>query len=326
MGFQVQSGLAASEEEQKESEEEASRKEHAREIMRKKLREGELDGREVEIETASSQGNPGIQILSGGMGGSEDMDVQLRNMLGDLFPKKSRKRKLPIEEARRILLEEEMDRLVDEDRLQSEAIHRAENSGIIFIDEIDKITGRGSSGGMAGADVSREGVQRDLLPIVEGAVVQTRSGPVKTDHILFIAAGAFHTAKPSDLIPELQGRFPVRVELDKLTMEDFRAILSSPRTSLIQQARALFATEGVEIEFQEEALDEIAAAAFHVNESTENIGARRLYTIVERLLEELSFDAPDLAEGDRRVVIDAGFVKGRLEGVLEDRDLSHYIL
>ena len=319
MGFQATVGLNES-----TSPEDEERKIQARDLMRKKLSSGELDEREVELESQTTS-MPGIQILTGGPG-MDDLDMQMRNVIGDLMPKKSRKRKVTVTEARKIILEEEMDRLVDPDRVQMEAIRRAENSGIIFIDEIDKITARGGSGGMAGGDVSREGVQRDLLPIVEGATVQTRQGPVNTEHILFIAAGAFHNAKPSDLIPELQGRFPIRVELKKLTMEDFLAILTSPRNSLINQAIALFHTEGVELEFTPDSLEEIAMAAHQVNEATENIGARRLHTIMERLLEELSFNAPDLPEHEKHIRIDREFVKQRLNRVVEDRDLSHYIL
>ncbi|MCB1156214.1 MAG: ATP-dependent protease ATPase subunit HslU [Leptospiraceae bacterium] len=295
-----------------------------RDLMRKKLQSGKLDEREIEIEIepqGAGGGMPMFQVF--GAGNFEDMDNQLQNMLGDLMNKKSKKRKLPISEAREIIADQEAEKLLDQEKMQREAVRRAEEMGIIFLDEIDKIAGKESR---SGADVSREGVQRDLLPIVEGATVSTRIGPVRTDHILFIAAGAFHISKPSDMIPELQGRFPIRVELDKLSMEDFVNILSTPRSSLTKQYEALLATEGVTLEFKDEAIREIARIAFDVNEKTENIGARRLNTILEKLLEDLSFEAPELPEDKKHQVIDAEFVLNRLKGIAEDRDLSKYIL
>lgn len=317
----AQSGMK-SEADKSEQSEDHERAERVRDMMREKLRKKEMESREIEIETAVSQ-SPMVQVLSGQ--NMEDIDMQVQNMLGDLMPKKSRTRRVTVEEARKIIMEEELDRLVDHDRVQMEAVKRAEQMGIIFIDELDKVCGRGG-GGQGGPDVSREGVQRDLLPIVEGATVTTRQGPVKTDHILFIAAGAFHMSKPSDLIPELQGRFPIRVELDKLTKDDFRKILTGPQNSLTKQTQALLATEGVEVIFQEDSLEEIATIAFRVNEETENIGARRLHTIMERLLEQISFDAPDLKDDEKKVVIDRTFVQERLTGIVENRDLSQYIL
>ncbi len=294
----------------------------AREQMRERLRAGSFEDKEVELDV-QTPASPMVQVLAGQ--NMEEIDMQMQNMLGDLLPKRQKKRRLTIAEARKILTEEEADRLVDPDRIQSEAVRRAEQMGIIFIDEIDKVTSRGGSGS-GGPDVSREGVQRDLLPIVEGATVTTRQGPVKTDHILFIAAGAFHNSRPSDLIPELQGRFPIRVELEKLTEKDFRMILTGPRNSLTRQAQALLGTEGVELEFTEDGLDELARTAYRVNEGTENIGARRLHTIMERLLEDVSFHASDLDPGKKKIRIDAAFVHERLKTIVENRDLSRYIL
>lgn len=304
---------------------EQQRKLRARELMSEKLDRGELEDREVEVET-QAQTSPMVQVLSGGPNMMEDMDLQVQNMLGDLMPKKSKRRRVTIEEARKIILEEELDRLVDPEKVQTEAIRRAEQMGIVFVDEIDKICGRQMGGGGSGPDVSREGVQRDLLPIVEGATINTRQGPIKTDHILFIAAGAFHTAKPSDLIPELQGRFPIRVELEKLTEAEFRQILTGPKNSLVRQACALLETEKVILTFAEDGLDEIANFAFRVNEETENIGARRLHTIMEKLLEDVSFDAPELPEDQRQITIDRAFVQSRLARIVEDTDTSRYIL
>ncbi|REJ32970.1 MAG: HslU--HslV peptidase ATPase subunit, partial [Bacillota bacterium] len=237
-------------------------------------------------------------------------------------PKRRRKRRVKVSEARRLLAQEEAQKLIDMDEVAAQALKRAEESGIVFIDEIDKIASTGGKGG--GPDVSREGVQRDILPIVEGSVVMTKYGPVRTDHILFIAAGAFHMAKPSDLIPELQGRLPIRVELDSLSRDDFRRILTEPENALLKQYAALMATEGVTLEFTNDAVDAIAEMAERVNASTENIGARRLHTILERVLEEVSFDAPELSGG--KVVVDAAFVRERLAGVTDDRDLSRYVL
>lgn len=302
---------------------EKERKKRVRETFLTKLRSGELEDRQVEIEIQSSSSAPMVQVLSGNS--MEEIDMHVQNMLSDILPRKQKKRRVSIKEARKIILEEEMERLIDPDKVHEEALDRAEQMGIIFLDEIDKICGK-NSGSSSGPDVSREGVQRDLLPIVEGATVNTRHGPVKTDHILFIAAGAFHSSKPSDLIPELQGRFPIRVELEKLTKEDFRQILTGPQNSLIKQASVLMATENVELKFSEDSLDEISEIAFRVNEETENIGARRLHTILEKLLEDISFDAPEIAQKDKVITIDSNFVKEKLLSISQDRDLSQYIL
>lgn len=300
----------------------SERRSQAREMMRKRLEAGELDDKEVEIETQASA-SPMVQVLSGP--NMEDIDMQLQNMLGDFLPKKSKRRKVKVEDARTILFHEEQERLIDPDKVNKEAIRRTEQLGIVFVDEIDKVSARGSGSG-SGPDVSREGVQRDLLPIVEGATINTRNGPVKTDHILFIAAGAFHSSRPSDLIPELQGRFPIRVELEKLTQEDFKSILSGPENSLTRQSQALLGTEGVTLEFTPDGLDAIAEIAFRVNEQTENIGARRLHTIMERLLEDISFSAPDLADNEKQIRLDRDYVQNRLKDIVENRDLSQYIL
>lgn len=317
LGTKVQAGI---DQEKEANPEEVERHSRVREMMRQKLREGTLEDREVELDVAAPV-SPMVQVLSGQ--NMEEIDMQVQNMLGDLMPKKSKKRRLTLADARKVLLAEETDRLVDNDSVISEAVRRTEQTGIIFIDEMDKICGKHAG---AGPDVSREGVQRDLLPIVEGATITTRHGPVKTDHILFIAAGAFHQSKPSDLIPELQGRLPIRVELEKLTQSDFRQILVGPRNSLTEQARQLLATENVRLEFADDGLDELAAFAHKVNEDTENIGARRLHTILERLLEEISFEAPDLAEDKRHIVVDRAFVQERMRPILENRDLTRYIL
>ena len=293
-----------------------------RELMRKKLKSGKLNEQEIELDISQNPagGMPMMQVF--GATNLEEMDNQIQNLLGDLVSKKNKKRKVPIKEAIEILADIEADKLLDQEKLQKEAARRVEEMGIIFIDEIDKIAGKESRGG--GVDVSREGVQRDLLPIVEGATVNTKIGPIKTDHILFIAAGAFHMSKPSDLIPELQGRFPIRVELDKLSMEDFVKILTAPKSSLTKQYQALLSTEGISLEFKEDAIREIALIAFEVNEKNENIGARRLNTILERLLEDISFEGPELTEKNQ--VIDALFVRNKLNEIVENRDLSKYIL
>jgi ATP-dependent HslUV protease ATP-binding subunit HslU len=262
---------------------------------------------------------PTFEIMSNQ--GMEEMDINIKDMLPNIFGARTKKRKMKVNEAFEYLIQEEEQRLIDMDHVTRTAIDRVENSGIVFLDEIDKIAGR--EGGH-GPDVSREGVQRDILPIVEGTTVNTRYGMVRTDHILFIAAGAFHVSKPSDLIPELQGRFPIRVELQSLTMEDFVRILTEPKSSLVKQYTALLETEGVKLEFTPEALSEIAHFAFRVNESTENIGARRLHTIMERVLDELSFDAPE-RKGDH-VIIDADYVRKMLTDIVKDQDLSRYIL
>jgi ATP-dependent HslUV protease ATP-binding subunit HslU len=289
-----------------------------REKLRQQLREGKLDDRTVEIDVRE-RNFPSFEILTNQ--GVEEMDVNIKDMLPNIFGQRTKKRKMKVNEAFEYLIQEEEQRLIDMDQVTRMAIDRVENAGIVFLDEIDKIAGR--EGGH-GPDVSREGVQRDILPIVEGTTVNTRYGMVRTDHILFIAAGAFHVSKPSDLIPELQGRFPIRVELQSLTMEDFVRILTEPKSSLVKQYTALLETEGVKLEFTPEALDEIAHFAFRVNESTENIGARRLHTIMERVLDELSFDAPE--RKGQSVTVDADYVRKMLTDIVKDQDLSRYIL
>jgi len=289
-----------------------------REKLRQQLREGKLDERMVELDVREKS-MPAFEIITNQ--GVEEMDVNMKDMLPNIFGQRTKKRKMKVSEAFEYLIQEEEQRLIDMDHVQRTAVERVENSGIIFLDEIDKIAGR--EGGH-GPDVSREGVQRDILPIVEGTTVNTRYGMVRTDHILFIAAGAFHVSKPSDLIPELQGRFPIRVELQSLTVEDFIKILTEPKSSLTKQYIALLETEGVKLEFTPEALAEVANFAFRVNEGTENIGARRLHTIMERVLDRISFEAPDLKEKEVRV--DADYVREALTDIVKDQDLSRYIL
>jgi ATP-dependent HslUV protease ATP-binding subunit HslU len=289
-----------------------------REKLRQQLREGKLDDRIVEIDVRE-RSFPAFEIISNQ--GAEEMDINIKDMLPNIFGPRTKKRKMKVNEAFEYLIQEEEQRLIDMDQVTRTAIDRVEDSGIIFLDEIDKIAGR--EGGH-GPDVSREGVQRDILPIVEGTTVNTRYGMVRTDHILFIAAGAFHVSKPSDLIPELQGRFPIRVELQSLTMDDFVRILTEPKSSLVKQYVALLETEGVKLEFSKDALDEIARFAFRVNEGTENIGARRLHTIMERVLDQISFDAPD--KKGEHVKIDAPYVREMLADIVKDQDLSRYIL
>ena len=289
-----------------------------KEKLRNQLRAGRLDERAIELEVRA-QMTPIVEIFSAtGMG---ELDMNLREMLSQMLPTKSKRRKVRVGEAKRLLAQEEAQKLIDMDEVFGQAIHRVENSGIIFLDELDKVAGRETG---HGPDVSREGVQRDLLPIVEGSTVMTKYGMVRTDHILFIAAGAFHVAKPSDLIPELQGRFPIRVELDPLTREDFVRILTEPENALIKQYTELLKTEGVTLGFLPDAVEAIAEIATLVNQRTENIGARRLYTILERLLEEISFHAPELP--GKELTVDAGYVHARLEDVVKDEDLSRYIL
>ncbi len=290
-----------------------------REKLRQMLREGRLDARVVNLEVTEKAGGPMIEVFSSS--GVEDLGLNIKEMFGNLFPQKKKRRRVRIPEALTILEEEEVQRLIDMDKVVRLAHNRVEQSGIIFLDEIDKIVGSNAG---HGPDVSREGVQRDLLPIVEGSTVNTKYGMVKTDHILFIAAGAFSTTKPSDLIPELQGRFPIRVELDSLTKDDFIRILTEPSNALVKQYIEMLATEGVRVAFTEDAVAEIAEVATLVNERTENIGARRLYTIMETMLEDISFEAPDMR--DRDVVIDAAYVRDKLEDIVEDEDLSRYIL
>ncbi len=288
-----------------------------REKFRTMLREGKLDDRIVEIEVRDRT-LPMVEVVPGA--GVEGMD-QLRDMLDNLLPHRVKRRRVKVMEARRILAQEEAQKLIDMDEVLAEAIRRAENSGIVFLDEIDKITGRERA---YGPDVSREGVQRDLLPIVEGSTVSTKHGMVRTDHILFIAAGAFHVSKPADLIPEMQGRFPLRVELNSLTKEDFIRILTEPQNALIKQYTALLATEGVDLNFTSDAVEEIASIASTVNHATENIGARRLYTIMERFLEDVSFEAPHM--DGVKVEINSAYVRDKLQDIVRDQDLSRYIL
>ena len=289
-----------------------------REKLRNQLREGKLDDHQVEVE-AKTKNMPAFEIISNS--GIEDMDINVKDMLPGIFGQKTKKRKMRVDEAREYLLQEEEQKLVDMDQVTRIAVERVEQNGIIFLDEIDKISGREGS---RGPEVSREGVQRDILPIVEGTTVNTRYGMVRTDHILFIAAGAFHVSKPADLIPELQGRFPIRVELESLSVDDFVRILTEPKSALIKQYVGLMNTEGIKLHFSEEAILTIAKFAALVNERTENIGARRLHTIMEKLLDEISFEGPDLEQ--KNVVIDEEYVQKMLASVVEDQDLSRYIL
>ena len=289
-----------------------------REKLREMLREGALEERMVELEVKSTV-LPVVEIFSSA--GVEEMGLNFQELFGKMLPTRKKRRKATVKEARRILIQEEAQKLLDMDEVIREGIRRVENAGIVFLDELDKIAGRESG---HGPDVSREGVQRDLLPIIEGTSVATKYGVVRTDHILFIAAGAFHVSKPSDLIPELQGRFPIRVELKSLTKEDFKRILVEPENSLVRQYTALLATEGVRITFTPEAIEEIASIAQEVNERTENIGARRLHTIMEKVLEDISFQAPDLK--GKEIVIDKNYVEDKLSSIVKDRDLSRYIL
>ena len=289
-----------------------------REKLRTQLHDGKLDERTVEIEV-KERNFPAFEIISNQ--GVEEMDINIKDILPGFFGQRSKKRKMKVAEAIEYLIQEEEQKLVDMDQVTRLAVERVENNGIIFLDEIDKIAGRESG---HGPDVSREGVQRDILPIVEGTTVNTRYGFVRTDHILFIAAGAFHVAKPADLIPELQGRFPIRVELDSLTIKDFVRILTEPQNALIKQYVALLETEGIKLTFQNDAVQEIARFAASVNDSTENIGARRLHTIMEKLLDEISFEGPDLKK--KTIHIDAAYVQKMLAEIVKDQDLSRYIL
>lgn len=296
--------------------EEEERYKETRERLRVQLRAGRLDSKYVDIEVKE-------RIIPFGVVsnvGLEELEINLKEMLGSFFPERSKRRKVKIQEALGILTQEEANKLIDMEKVAKEAIERVEQTGVVFIDEIDKIASRGYT---HGPDVSREGVQRDLLPIVEGCTVTTKHGPVKTDHILFIAAGAFHMTKPSDLIPELQGRFPIRVELDPLGKDEFVRILTEPHNALIKQYTALLSTENVEIDFTEDAIDEIATIAAEVNEKTENIGARRLHTVLEKLLEDISFEAP---EKNGKLLIDRDYVREKLSAIVKDEDLSRYIL
>ena len=289
-----------------------------REKFKQYLKEGKLDDRVVELEVQERSG-PMMEVIS--QPGMEEMENNLKDMLSNFMPKRKKKKKLKVPDALKALVQEEAEKLIDQDKVIQEAIDRAQQNGIIFIDEIDKITGRQ---GMQGPDVSREGVQRDLLPIVEGSAINTKYGIVKTDHILFICAGAFHSSKPSDLIPEFQGRFPIRVELDSLTEDDFYLILKEPDNALLKQYSALLLTEELTLTFEEDAIREIAAMSARVNDRTENIGARRLHTVLEKLLEDISFDAPD--RRNTKIVIDGDHVRDKLKDIIEDEDLSRYIL
>ena len=298
-------------------EEDKEKHKETRERLRMQLRDGKLDNRYVDIEVKE-------KIIPFGVVsnvGLEDLEINLKEMLGNFLPEKAKRKKVKVPEALLIIQQEEANKLIDTDKVTKEATERVEQSGIVFVDEIDKIASRGHA---QGPDVSREGVQRDLLPIVEGTTVTTKYGPVKTEHILFIAAGAFHMSKPSDLIPELQGRFPIRVELDALGKDEFIRILTEPYNALTKQYRALLSTEDVMIEFTEDSVDEIAGIAAHVNEKTENIGARRLHTILEKLLEDISFEAPEKKNG--KLVIDKKYVRQKLSEIVKDEDLSRYIL
>jgi ATP-dependent HslUV protease ATP-binding subunit HslU len=302
----------------KAAQEEAEQADSTREKLRKLLKKGSLDDRYVELDVPD-RNFPMIEIFAGT--GMEDMDFNLRDMLGSMLPQRTKRRKVKIPEAREILIQQESQRLIDMDKVIKLAVERVEHSGIIFLDEIDKIAGRESG---RGPDVSREGVQRDLLPIVEGSTVTTKYGMVKTDHILFIASGAFHISKPSDLIPELQGRFPIRVELTPLSKEDFVRILKEPENALIAQYESLLATEEVTLVFGDEAIDEIAELAYEVNARMENIGARRLHTIMEKLLSDVSFNAPELK--GQTIPITRDYVRETLQNIIKDEDLSRYIL
>ena len=312
-------GEMIGEKENEENSVQPSQQDNTREKLRRLLHEGKLDNRFVDLEIADTRSMPMIEIFSSS--GVEDMGLNIKEMFGNIFPQKKSLRRIKVPEALEILAQEEAQRLVDMEKVTKSAVERVEQSGIIFLDEIDKIVGSDSA---HGPDVSREGVQRDLLPVVEGSNVNTRYGMVKTDHILFIAAGAFTASKPSDLIPELQGRFPIRVELDSLGKEEFIRILTEPRNALVRQYTEMLATEGVKVILKEDAIAEIADVAAIVNEKTENIGARRLYTVMETLLDEVSFNAPDLK--DTEVVIDAQYVIDKLSNIVEDEDLSRYIL
>ncbi len=318
--IQLRSDLGSDPETEVEEAQEKERQRYlkTREKFRDYLREGKLEDKPVEIK-AKHQSMPFVEIFS--PGGIEEMDINFKDMFSNILPNQTKKRRVPVSEARTILIQEEAEELIDMDAVITEAIRRVENSGIVFLDEIDKIAGRESR---HGPDISREGVQRDILPVIEGSTVTTKYGAVRTHHILFIAAGAFHVSSPSDLIPELQGRFPIRVELKSLNKSDFKSILIEPRNALVKQYAALLQTEGIEAKITDDAIDEVAALAFQLNESVEDIGARRLHTIMEKLFENLFFNAPDLDK--EQVIIDAAYVKSELSGIVENQDLSRYIL
>jgi len=289
-----------------------------REHVLQQLQEGKLENQEIEIEL-EDKGPQMLEVFSGL--GSDQVGINLQDIMGNMFPRKKKKRRLSVKDARKLLAQEEAEKLIDMDAVTADAIERVEQEGIVFLDELDKVAGRGYE---SGPDVSREGVQRDILPIVEGSTVMTKHGPVKTDHILFIAAGAFHVAKPSDLIPELQGRFPIRVELDSLTEEDFVRILTQPHNALVKQYQSMMATEGVEVDFTEDGIEQIARTALQLNEEMENIGARRLYTIMEKVFEDISFEVPDVSS--KKVVVNREYVMHKLDGIVKNKDLSKYIL
>ena len=314
--FDLGPDVGAEAEEAREKERERYLK--TREKFREWLRDGRLEEKPVEI-NVRHQSMPFVEIFS--PGGIEEMDINFKDMFSNILPNQTKKRRVPVSEARTILMQEESEKLIDMDAVITEAIQRVEDSGIVFLDEIDKIAGRESR---HGPDISREGVQRDILPIIEGSTVTSKYGAVRTHHILFIAAGAFHVSSPSDLIPELQGRFPIRVELKSLNKDDFKSILTEPKNALVKQYAALLSTEGIEATITDDAIDEIAALAFQVNESVEDIGARRLHTIMEKLFENLFFDAPNL--GKNHITIDAEYVKAELSEIVKDQDLSRYIL
>lgn len=316
-GMLFQQNDDSDEEEETDTADNSDLREQRRQLQ-KQLETGELEDRKVTIEVEQQSGSMGDMFQGGGM---EQMGMNMQEMLGNMMPKKTSSRTLPVREARKVLTEQEAQKMIDMDEVSTEAVYRAEQLGIVFLDEIDKVTGKKES---SSADVSREGVQRDILPIVEGSTVNTKYGPVRTDHMLFIAAGAFHTAKPSDLIPELQGRFPVRVELDNLGAADFARILREPDQALTKQYQALIRTEGIEVTFTDEAVETIAELAEAVNQQTENIGARRLHTLLERLLEDLSFEAPEITMD--AITITPEYVNDKLATIARDRDVSRYIL
>ena len=324
-GFQISESSEDSDNFDPETASSAELNERTREKFRKKLRNGELDERKIEIEVQKSGNKNTMQIF--GPGGMEEMGVNLQDLLGNLTQQNKKKRKVTIAEARELLQEEEAEKLIDHDAAVSEALERVQTSGIVFIDEIDKIAAptSGDGSGGSGPDVSRQGVQRDLLPIVEGSSVSTKYGVIRTDHILFIASGAFHVSKPSDLVPELQGRFPIRVELNSLNEKDFYNILTQPRNALTKQYQALLSSEGIELKFTDDSMQEIARIATLVNQQVENIGARRLHTILSSLLDELLFSVPDDIH-DQSITVDKEYVNKQLDNLVEDQDLSHYIL
>lgn len=313
--------VSSSGDQQQPSDEELN--ERTRQHFREKIRNGEMEERRIDINLRNA-GSSNVGMIGAGMMDEVSM-MNLQEMLNGMMPKKQKKRKVTVAEARKLLLDEEVSKLIDMDEVKEEALRRAEDSGIIFIDEIDKIASGGKKGG-GGPDVSREGVQRDLLPIVEGSTVNTKYGAINTDHVLFIAAGAFHISKPSDLIPELQGRFPIRVELDNLTKDDFIRILTEPKNALTKQYHALFEAEGVGISFEQDAIEEIAQTAFSINSELENIGARRLHTVMSKLLNEFLFDVPDKLGASEKIVVTKDLVRDRLNALIKNKDLSEYIL